>query len=272
MVASPATDRHNREVERFTHHLRAIAAKWEVIFIVPLLVGAITYLYFSSGPDLYRSNAVLRLSPEEVIILKSPRVFGAALKSVRLEPNASATVAVVSLDSPDAYQVTVSANSAARAAAILQEMIAMLPDETMPSAATQDRLEHRLGVLKDSVASLSAALEGMNSVFAKVVHSDATADSLSSSGDFGQSFAVLAASIAAKDLEIAAVQAAQQPTFTADDVILPPTVPVNPIARTVGPFVTLAIVLVFAILLAFVLFAAALRRSIVAGFLSPDSR
>lgn len=227
---------------------------------------AITYLYFSSGPDLYRSDAVLRLSTEEVIILKSPRVFGAALKRVRLEPNASATVAVVALDSPDTYQVTVSANSAARTAAILQEMIAILPDETMPSDATQARLEHRLGVLKDSVASLSAALEGMKSVYAQVVHGDATANSLSSSGDFGQSFAILAASIAAKDLEIATAQAAQQPTFTADDVILPPTVPVNPIARTVGPFVTLAVVLAFAAVLAFVLTSAALRRSIAPRF------
>ena len=43
-----------------------------------------------------------------------------------------------------------------------------------------------------------------------------------------------------------------QPTFVADDVIQAPTVPGSAVARSISPFVTLAVVLSFAVLLVLV--------------------
>ena len=68
--------------EIFLGYLATIMELWKIILIIPLLVGALTYVYLAARPALYRSDAVLRLTKDAVVVLKSGRVFGAAVKKI----------------------------------------------------------------------------------------------------------------------------------------------------------------------------------------------
>ena len=70
------------ERERFFALLATVAESWKLVLVVPLLIGALTFVYLATRPSLYRSDAILRLSKDELVVLKSDRVFGAESKKV----------------------------------------------------------------------------------------------------------------------------------------------------------------------------------------------
>jgi hypothetical protein len=190
-------------------------------------------------------------------------VFGAALNKVSAadspEAAASATVVTSTPDSPDVYSVTVTYRSAAGATAILQEMINLLPGETMPSEYVRSKAESRIKVLNEAQTNLANSLAKINEIYDHISKSEGAGGPLVFGGDYGLSSVI--STIAANDKELGLIEDTLQPTFTAVDVIQPPTVPPLAIARSVSPFVMLAFVLSFAVLLVFVLVRSALRAT-----------
>ena len=71
----PAVDQR----ERFLRLVAAIVESWVWIVLVPLTMTVATYAYLQSK-SVYASETILRLSSEEVLILKSSRVFGAEVE------------------------------------------------------------------------------------------------------------------------------------------------------------------------------------------------
>ena len=257
--------------EKLLGLVATIVESWKLLLIVPLLVGALAYLSLAARPSLYRSEAVLRLSKDEVVILKSGRVFGAAVKKLGgsdsretvasvAVTSASASVPAAALDSSDDYTVAVTYNSAAGAASILQEMIDKLSAETMPSEFDRTRLESRIKVLDEAQGNIVKSIAKANETYDRAVQGKSTSDFLDFAGQHGQSVAQLTEVLAQNDEAIAAAKAELQPTFRPDDVIQPPSTPSIAVARSISPFATLMLVLSFGLLLVFVLVRDALRK------------
>ena len=250
--------------EVFLGYLATMMESWKILLIIPLLVGALTYVYLAARPALYRSDAVLRLTKDSVVILKSARVFGAAVKKVGAQSSdaaaqasivlasASAVPVTGALDSRDNFNVSVTYNSAAGAAAILQEAIDTLPAATMPSAFNRARLEERVKLLTEAQENIAKSLKNMNAIYDRLAAGDPAPGSLGFGGDYGESVAQLMATLANNNEDLGSAKEDLQPAFVADDVIQAPTVPGSPIARSISPFVTLAVVLSFAVLLVLV--------------------
>jgi hypothetical protein len=260
--------------EVFLGYLATIMESWKIILIIPLLVGALTYVYLAARPAVYRSDAVLRLTKDAVVVLKSGRVFGAAVKKVgsaqSSDAPAPASVVVASasavpvtgaLDSRDNYNVSVTYNSGAGAAAILQEVIDTLPGATMPSTFNRTRLEERVKLLTEAQENITKSLKNMNAIYDRLATGEPTPGSLGFGGDYGESVAQLMATLGKNNEDLGTAKEDLQPTFVADDVIQPPTVPGSAVARSVSPFVTLAVVLSFAVLLVLVVLRDVLKNA-----------
>ena len=149
--------------------------------------------------------------------------------------------------------------SAAGAAAILQGMIDRLPAETMPSEYIRAKSASRIKVLNESQATLSGSLAKINGIYDRLANNEVTGGPLVFGGDYGLSGII--STIIANDRELSLIEDSLQPTFTPDDVIQSPSVPTKPIARSLSPFVVLACVLSFALLLLFVLVRGGLRAT-----------
>ena len=190
--------------EVFLGYLATIVESWKLILIVPALIAAMSYVYLAARPSLYRSDAVLRLTKNDVVILKSGRVFGEAAKKTGtadspdsppsaaiVVTSASASVALATLDSRDDYSVAVTYGSPEGAAAIIQDMIARLPAETVPSEFDRARLEGRIKVLSEAQENIARSLAKMNETYDRIAKAEPTADSLGFAGEYGQSVAQL---------------------------------------------------------------------------------
>ena len=260
------------QYEIFLGYLATVVKSWKLILIVPALIAALSYVYLSARPNLYRSDAVLRLTKDDVVVLKSGRVFGEAVKKIgaanspgvpapaaMVVTSASASVALTTLDSRDDYNVSVTYNSAAGAAAILQEAIDRLPAQTLPSAFDRARLEDRIKALSEAQDNIAKSLAKMNDIYDRAITGEPTTDSIGLGADYGLSVAQLMATFAKNNEDLGTARSELQSTFGPADVIQAPTVPTLAVARSISPFVTLMFVLSFGVLLVFVLVRAALN-------------
>src|SRR5262249_12250644 len=75
-TATNHTDRPDAQLEQFLGTGAVIVESWRFILIPSSLVGLSPVVFFRPQPELYRSESVLRLSSDDIILLKSARVYG----------------------------------------------------------------------------------------------------------------------------------------------------------------------------------------------------
>jgi hypothetical protein len=249
--------------ERFLRLVAAIAESWAWIVLVPLIITVATYAYLQSK-SVYASEAILRLSSEEVLILKSGRVFAAEVaKSIAtgIVDTSSVSLNVTSVPAKDdLYQVSVSASSPGEANAVAQGLISSLIASTKLNKERAEALDEQLVRLKSTKVKLSESLDRVNKIYDNTISlvNEQDPGGASQLGNLGASLALLVDEIAKNGNEIANVETALKGTFTGADVILAPT-DAAPVAKNIGPFVTLAFVLSLTLVLIVVLVRDALR-------------
>ena len=222
----PAVDQR----ERFLRLVAAIAQSWVWIVLVPLTMTVATYAYLQSK-SVYASETILRLSSEEVLILKSSRVFGAEVeKSIAtgIVDTSSTTLRVTPVPAKDdLYQVSVSASSPVEANAVAQGLISSLIASTKLNKERAEALGEQLVILQNTKVKLSQSLDRVNKIYDKTISLVNEQDPAGASqlGNLGASLALLVDEIAKNGNAIASVETALKGTFTGADVILAPTEP-----------------------------------------------
>ena len=235
------------------HLLVALAKYWLLLVLIPAITGFLTYAYLASRPFQFRSDAILKLSKEEVVILKSAKVFGASLQKVRGSVakgiTGPASILVAPVDNPDTYDVAVIFGSGKGATAILNDVILTLTTKTGPTEYDRLKIEDFLKFLEETRNSLRASLRKINEEPAATPNSSAATNF----EGFGESVTALITLLQKNYVDTDATKRALRPTFVLDDVLAPPSEVSSPLPRPLSPFVTLACVLSFGTLLVMVL-------------------
>lgn len=263
--------------DKFLGIVATALESWRLILIPAIVVGLGVSLLFYLEPRMFESTAILRLTDDDLIVLKSSRVFGKGAEEAveaglarDTESIAFRAVAVsttprnanVQTDTKDSYQVSLTLPSSEGAAKILKGMIDTLLVLTRPDEEEKARLEVRLAELNKARENLVQSLDKLTKLY-DVSLSGAGADS-SAGGpmdNLGQSSAALSKEITAKTDEIFKTEDSLKGSFTEKDVLQPPTAPKKPLERVTAPFVTLAVALTLAFFLGLALIRAAMTAA-----------
>lgn len=258
--------------DKFLGHVATALESWRLVLLPAILVGIGVSLFFYLQPRVFESSAILTLANEDLIVLKSSRVFDkaaeAAVEAGFAKNTEDVKLQIVSVSNvprtaqtgnTDSYQVSLTLPSAEGAAKILGDMIELLVEATKPTESEKTRLEIRLAELKKAHENLSQSLDKISKLY-DLAPGEAGADTRANSpmDNLGQSSVALADAITSKTDEIFKTQDALRGSFIPNDVLQPPTIPKKPLERVAGPFVVLAVALTMAFFLVFALARAAL--------------
>lgn len=245
-----APDAHQQR-ERFWALIAPIINAWKAVILVPLLMGLATFVYFYSITK-YRSESILRLGLEDVTILKSDRVLATVVDKA-IATSIAEQASDVSLDvfhlsnDGDLYKVSVYLRSSTGADVVLSDVVDSLINVTKPTKERAEYIGAQLAILQEQKTRLVDSLNRINRAHDNMASPDAAASNGAASLSYiGEPFSALVGGLAATETAIANAEMQLKGTFTGADVILAPTEAFR-VPNTIGPFVTLAAVIGFAL-------------------------
>lgn len=209
------------------------AENWKSLIIIPIFFGILVFSIIKfADPRSYQSDAVLKITTEEVALLKSARVLDPVLKDSGLltENDNSYTRArarlleelkIVKVEDAPYYALTLTATDASEAQSVLAKIIGELIKQSVPAGELRKEIEQDIAAKQDAIATLKNSLVELTSALKR----PASTESGGSSADVGQSVVALVSSLEAKRQEVTKARLLLNGTVSADDVIQPATSP-----------------------------------------------
>ena len=245
--------------------LAALAEQWKLLIVLPILVAAGGYFYFSSAPREYQSSAVLRLDQNELVMLGSATVVDRAVQALHLDQElnvspASARVAIMDrlktgqVGESDYQRVTFTWSSDTQAQAILTALVAELLVQSRPRGRDKEGIELQIQRKRAAGEQLKIQLENLQGVVQQMREPDPERVPNVTLGDIGQATVALVQAIEAQDEDTYEATLALEGTVTDSNIIQPPTPLPGPIAlKATSSAIALAfaveLILIIAILL-----------------------
>lgn len=248
-----APDADNEEIS-LLDLLVAVAENWLLIVCAPVLLGILgaAVLWFTA-PSQFESEALLRISAEDSVMLRSARVldtpqlnnalsvyYGGPLSTARAR-FVEERLGIAKLQDPDLYRVTVRAGSPNDAHLLLTTIIGSLVDNSVPTPLQQQRMELRRGQVETSLDELESSLDRLNRLADNSLATDRTLADIAL-GELGQSIVAILGNIESRRLELFNIEQALVGSVTQDDIIQPPTLPDGALSRGLVTPVMLIIV------------------------------
>jgi Chain length determinant protein. len=217
-----------------------LAESWKLILGSTLLAGALAYGAANLVSARYQSEAIVRLSPDEVALLLSPRVidpvirnaasfseFGSSVTSARRA--ILQAMSAEQLNGGDMYQITLSGRDPVAVQTLLGDLLEQLSKESVPVGDRAELLKQDLMAQQEALATLRAALSRLGGSLERAETTD-TGTSLPLVGA-GESIVALASATEAKRRDIQNTTRALEGSVGDSDILQEPTMPDEPLEQ-----------------------------------------
>lgn len=214
-----------------------LAESWKLILGSALFAGALGFGAATLMPPRHQSEALIRLSPDEVGLLRTSRVLDPVILkgSLLSEFNNSVTAArravmqamsTEQLDGGDIYKITMSGRDPAAVQTFLRDLLKQLITESAPLEEHAELLKQDLLAQEEALSTLRNALSRMGEFLDRGEASEG--NSSQSLVGAGETMVALASATEAKRRDIQSTRRALEGSVSEGDIVQSPTLSDDP--------------------------------------------
>jgi hypothetical protein len=239
-MLSRARDAHQEPGLR--DYLDTVAGHWKVLVFVSIIAGFATFGYAIFAPVSYQSEAIASLSPEALVVVRSPKILDVVTRETGLVAASNgdqdkARRKLLSSISTNLwqrdtrlYRLVMEQPTEQAAQAVLRKLIQTLIAQSAPNGNERLTLEKRKQTLERSLRELNAALDRRKVTDQELANEAPITVPLIFLAAAGDSITALTAAIEAKSQDLQATELALNGIISQNNILSDPT----PIGR-VGP-------------------------------------